>query len=63
MFLLRCAKSLLHCPVKAVIHNMVSDVLRSHASVHMGVEGVVYAKIAIVVVYPMRPMFFGVVHG
>ena len=39
-FLLRCAKPLLHCPVKVTIHDMTHDILRSHASIHMVVEGV-----------------------
>ena len=39
-FLFRCGKSLLHHPVKVTIHDMINDVLRSHASIHMVVEGV-----------------------
>ncbi len=37
-FLLGCAQPRLHCIVKVVSHDMVSDVLRSHASVHMDVK-------------------------
>ncbi len=51
----------LQCDPEVVSHDMVNDDLRSHASVYMGVK--VCSKMVSVVVYPIPPMFFGVVHG